>query len=299
MNHKIIERENEQASIEKLGAQRIIYTFAKKLFIIQFLVSVLLLVLLSFAQLLFPSIDFTLIIATFSIIATFTDHCLDVKINQLKEKAAKIQELFDTYVLQLSWNSILCLEKPEYSDVFNYAQKYNKGKDPSKLLNWYEPDINKVAEQTAKLICQKTNCNYDASIRKRYNLIILATSIITVSLICVFTMFSGFTLSKLVLTIIFPAVPILQWAIKNVNSNNQSVTTLLELNSIINENWQLAKQGTQVNDAILRQIQDGIYINRKSSPLIPDCIYDIMRNNLEKQTNYTVKQLVDEILNVK
>ena len=299
MNHKIIERENESASIEKLAAQREIYSTAKVLSIVQTLFSIIVLVLLSFGQLLFQSIDFTLIIATVSLIAVILDYVIEIKISQLKELAAKIQEYFDTYVLQISWNSILCLGKPEYDLIHNYYQKYKKRNDCSKLINWYEPEIHKVEGNIAKLICQKTNCNYDKSIRKRYNSAIKWTGIVTLSLIILFTIFSGLTFAKILLTIIFPAIPILQWTLKNINSNNQSILTLEQLNDLINSNWNQAKNGIAVDISTLRQIQDGIYLNRKASPLIPDYVYNKMRTKLESQTYYSINQLVDEILNEK
>lgn len=299
MTNEIIERENESASIEKLAAQREIYSIAKLLFIFQTLFSVVILVLLSFSQLLFECIDFRLIIATVSLLAVILDYGLEIKINKLKELAAKIQELFDTYVLQLTWNSILCLDKPEYVLIHNYYQKHKVKNDLSKFVNWYEPEIQKVEENIARLICQKTNCNYDKTIRKRYNTVVMWTGIITLSLIILFTIFSGITLAKVLLTVIFPSIPILQWTLRNIHSNNQSILTLEQLNSLINSNWEQAKNGLIIDNSTLRQIQDGIFLNRKSSPLILDYVYNKMRSKLEMQTHYTVNQLVDEILNRK
>ena len=299
MNNKIIERENESTSIEKLAAQREIYSIAKLLCILQTLFSVAILVLLSFSQLLFQCIDFTLTIATVSLLAVIIDYGLELRINKLKELAAKVQEKYDTYVLQLNWNSILCLEKPEYDLIHNYYQKHKAKSDLTKFVNWYEPVIQKVDENVAQLICQKTNCNYDKSIRKRYNIVVMWTGIITLTSIILFTIFSGLTLAKILLTIIFPSIPILQWALRNIHSNNQSILTLEQLNSLINSNWERAKNGLNIDNSTLRQIQDGIYLNRKSSPLIPDYVYNKMRNKLEKQTHYTVNHLVDEILNRK
>lgn len=299
MNNKIIDRENESASIEKLAAQREIYSIAKLLFILQTLFAVVILVLLSFSQLLFQCIDFTLIIATISLLAVIIDYGLELKINKLKELGAKVQEHFDTYVLQLNWNSILCLDKPEYDLIHNYYEKHKEKNDISQFINWYEPEIHKVDENVARLICQKTNCIYDKSIRKRYNTVVMWTGIVTISLIILFTIFSGLTLAKILLTIIFPSIPILQWTLRNIHSNNQSILTLEQLNSLINSNWEQAKNGLNIANSTLRQIQDGIFLNRKSSPLIPDYVYNKMRSKLEKQTRYTVNQLVNDILNDK
>ena len=183
--------------------------------------------------------------------------------------------------------------------IYKFYQKYKKRNDCSELINWYEPEIQKVEENVAKLICQKTNCTYDKSIRRKYNSVIKWTGTITLSLIVIFTIFSGLTFAKVLLTIIFPAIPILQWTLKNIKSNNQSILTLEQLNNLINSSWIEVKNGVKIDSSALRQIQDGIYLNRKGSPLIPDFVYKKMRTKLESQTYYSVSQLVDELLNRK
>ncbi len=296
INSNIVTRENESSSIEKLAAQRELYSRAKTLFYVQIFIAVISLVLLSFSQLIFPKLDFTLIIATVSFFAVIADNLLEKYIGGIKETAAKIQEFFDTYVLNIQWNNILCLDKPEYNKIYKYfsAQK-SKKKDFSKFTNWYEPEIINVTEQTSKLICQKTNCNYDSSIRKKYNSVILLIGVLTILLIFTFTVFSDITVSKLLLTVIFPSVPIIQWTHKNILMNNDSIRNLEQLNNLLNSTWNDLKNGVQIRDEVIRQIQDGIYLNRKGNPLIPDFVYEKLRNKLELETYYSVGQLVNEI----
>lgn len=295
MSSLIITRENETSSIEKLAAQRQIYSKAKTVFYTQTFISTISLVLLSFSQLLFPTIEFNLVIATWSLIVLFLDLFLDKYVNILKEAGAKIQELFDTYVLQIEWNSILCSDKPEYNDVCRYYKQYKKSHDLSNLSNWYEVEIAIVPENTGKLICQKTNCNYDIIIRKRYKAVVLWVGIIAIILLFVIAIFSQITLSKFVLTVLVPSAPIVQWMYKNVSSNSESIINLKQLNSLLNNAWNNAKNGVSVDNSVIRQIQDGIYLNRKSNPLIPDFVYNRLRDKLETETRYSVKQLVREL----
>lgn len=295
MNSSIITRENERGSIEKLAAQRQIYSRAKAVFYTQSFVSTISLVLLSFIQLLFPAINFNLIIATWSLVVLFLDLFLDKYVDSLKETGAKIQELFDTYVLQIKWNAILCQDKPEYNEICRYHEQYKKGHDLSNLSNWYETEIATIPERTGKLVCQKTNCNYDVTIRNRYKIVVLWVGIIAITLLFVIAVFSQITLAKLVLTVLVPSAPILQWMYKNISSNDDSIANLKQLNSLLNNAWHDAKNGVLVDDFTLRQIQDGIYLNRKSNPLIPDFVYNRLRNRLEKETRYFVTQLVHEL----
>lgn len=295
MNNSIIVRENEKSSIEKLAAQRQVYSKAKSIFHLQTFISTLSIVLLSFSQLLFQKVDFNLIIATWSLIVLFLDFFLERYISDLKEVAAKIQELFDTYVLQIDWNNILCSEKIEYSEVWRYYEKHKKSHDLSNLTNWYEVEIATVPEDIGKLVCQKTNCNYDISIRKKYKGVVLWISIVAILLLLIIATFSEITLAKLVLTVLLPSVPIIQWAYKNISNNNESITNLNQLNTLLNYTWNSVKAGNTANVSTIRQIQDGIYLNRKSNPLIPDFVYDRLRGKLETETRYSVGELVAEM----
>lgn len=291
----ILTKENESSSIEKLAAQRELYSRAKLFFYIQAFISVISLVLLSFAQLFFGRMDFKLVIATVSIFAVIADNNLENYVKRLKEKASKIQELFDAYVLNIEWNYILCREKPEHNEIFHYYSKYKIKKNLSKFENWYAAEIVNISENKGKVICQKTNCNYDSSIRKKYNSVVLVGGISTILLILLFTIFSGISLDKIILTVIFPAAPIIQWVQKNIITNNDSIKILEQLNNLINTTWNNLIDRKVVEDNVIRQIQDGIFLNRKFSPLIPDFVYNKLRDKLEKQMYYSVGELIKEI----
>jgi hypothetical protein len=296
-NKSIVSKENEKACIEKLVAQKKLYSNAKVLFYIQAFISVVSLVILSFVQLVFNEIDFTLIIATLSILALFADNFLSKCIDKTKEKASKIQEYFDTYVLDIKWNQILCGDRPEHDEICYYYHQYIRNHDLSKFQNWYEPEIDLVPIIAGKIICQKTNCTYDSKIRKKFNNAIIAIYIITIVLISLFTVFSDIYLSKIILTLIFPSIPIIQWTYNNVSTNNDSINNLEQLNRLINATWEDVKNGKTIEENTIRQIQDGIFLNRKESVLIPDFVYNCLRNKLERNTHYSVSQLVNDFAN--
>lgn len=291
----IVLRENESSSIEKLAAQSRAYSLIKNRFYLQTFLSVFILVVLSFAQIVFKGYDFSLIIATCSITVLFLDIILEKNIAQLKEQSAKFQELFDTYVLNIKWNRVLCQDKPEHHDIYKYFVTYKMKNSLSLLENWYNSEISTVSEQVGRLVCQKTNCNYDAIIRLKFKNIILSIGIITIFLILIFALFSNMTISKLILTVVFPAVPIFQWTYKNIKSNNDSIDGLIKINVFVNDNLDNYKQSGIINEESIRQIQDGVYLNRKGSPLIPDFIYYLNRNRLEAQTAYSITQIINEL----
>jgi hypothetical protein len=101
--------------------------------------------------------------------------------------------------------------------------------------------------------------------------------------------------SEIILFIIFPCAPVIQWTLNNINTNNASIKNLERLNSLINSTWEKLKGGSSIEDCTIRQIQDGIFINRRGNPLIPDFVYNLLRDKFEKQMHYSVTELLKEI----
>jgi len=297
MGSNIIERENENSSIEKLAAQSALYTRAKVFFYLQAIISVLFVVLLSFLQHFVKTNEFSLVIAFYSLLAMILDFVLEKNISSVKEKAAKIQEKFDTYVLNIPWNHILVGAKPEHGEILLYYKKYTKNKTTEKLFNWYSVDITKLSGNIAKLICQKSNCNYDISIRKHFNLIIYIISSVSFLCIVINSLISGITVANLFLITLAPLAPLFQWAYKHIDNNRNSISKIATLTTIIDSSWEDVKKSKVIADSTIRYIQDSIYLNRTANPLMPDFLYNILRPRNEATMNYTVQELVREYEN--
>lgn len=295
MDSTILDKENEERSIEMLAAQKEIYSEGKRLYGVNFFISVLLIVLASFLQILFPDLKFlNLLIALLSVLAVLSDNILDCYISELKEKATKIKECFDSYVLNIEWNFILCGDKPEYSEICKSYTKYTKAQKLDLLKNWYPEEIKLVSGTTGTIICQKVNCLYDSTLRKIYNFIIISIGIFAITILIFVGIWTNITLPDVFLTVLFPCCPIIQWTLKSLKDNNSSIQTLKHLNSLINSTWERLKKGEVIEKHLIRQIQDGIYVKRISNLLIPDYLYNLRRKYLEKEMNYSVKELVKE-----
>lgn len=293
----IVNRENEPDSIKMLIAQRELYSWVKWLTVVQFGLSVVLPTSLAFAQIHYKSISFDLIIGGTSFLSVIlSEWLLDMLIDSIKEKASKIQESFDCHVLNISWNRVLAPELPEHGQIFRNYVSSKYARDPSKLVNWYELDVAKVPEDVGRIICQKTNCNYDNSIKRKYQWLILGVSAIALFAIVFPSFFNNLTVQEVLLTLICPMMPVFQWTVKHILKISQSVSTLTHLNSKLNGLFEQSKLRQNL-DCDFRQIQDGIFLNRMEKPLIPDFIYNMLRDNLEKETKYTVEKLVEEYLN--
>lgn len=297
----IVERENQPRNIERLAAQNEMYFCAKRLFLAQFIVTVVITVLLALVGLALPylggTLDWNWVRGAYGIFAAIIDlFLLNHFINKLRQKAASVQELFDCDVLDLDWNKVCVGEKPQPEDIKKYADKHLKRVGSyKKLISWYAETIKEVEGEAAKVICQRSNFSYDSAIRRSFLfwLVGITIGILVVVLVVALIMNTG--TRALVSMSLLPILPILTFLGKLAKEHSTSLSNLESLRSIITSLWSDVLGGTATDVEIsLRRIQDKIYLNRKGSPLIPEWFYDWQRPKLEEQMYYGVAELVEQ-----
>jgi ABC-type multidrug transport system fused ATPase/permease subunit len=296
----ILERENMPVNMHRLAAQNQIYSEAKSLFALQFFLNAVVTVLLLVIGLVvnhFWKIKIDWVRSLYGLIILVVDQLIiSTYINQLRQKAASIQELFDCDVLTIDWNKVLVGEKPTPEDVNKYYKKYlKKVGNLDEFKNWYAHTISEIDSNAAKVICQRSNYSYDYALRKRF---LFWLSGITVSiLILLFILSTGHNLEmqSFCILVIIPFMPILSLTFKLYNEHTISVKHLDSLKSNLGSLWSTILKGDEANlETTIRQIQDKFYLNRKSNPLIPDWVFKKMRNGLEEQMYYSVDILIEE-----
>jgi hypothetical protein len=293
----ILSEQNTDLSINSIAAQRQIYSDGKLFFYLQIIIAVPIPILLAIIQ---PHLGKTEVqvswaFALYGIIAAFGELVIENKVSTLKKLAASIQEEFDCKVLSIPWNSTLLSSKPDIENIFHYSKKFKISNEVSKLYNWYSLSVEKLNTNIASIICQRTNCSYDFAIRKKYSSVVIVTAIITFLLVLIISACYGLTLSSFLLTVLLPCVPVFILAYKQVLANKDSLENLTNLRTQIEGILSLSKINTQVETSILRQIQDKIYYNRILSPLLPDKLYDKIREGLEEEMNFSAEQKVKQL----
>lgn len=298
MGPKIIEKENLIENLRCLAAQRVLYTEAKSVFFWQIILTTITIVVLSFLDIFY---DIEWIVATVSVFITIADvTLLTPLLDSRKEKAAKIQEYFDISVLDIKWNQILVEDKPNKEEIFRYSEKYNKKfSNFDSLKNWYSDKIQQIETDVAKIICQRSNCVYDYSIRDAYSKVIIFILIVTIILLLVIGVIKGLTLRNFFLLVGLPILPVIILLIRLIKSHKTSTENLHKLKQVIDSTWEevvIKGRKENIND-LSREIQNKIFLNRKSSPLIFDWFYEKIRKRLENEMHYSVDQLINEYNN--
>lgn len=297
------ERQNKNFSIDKLAAQKQLYSDAKKglaTYLVLSIPVILFLNLIVKAALLKDwfsfgwTPDLTEWIALYALIlAGYESFYLKGFLSNLKEKAAKIQEDFDCYVYQLSWNELLCGEKECDSEIKKSSDKYRKKvRSTENLSNWYTSDIKKLEQTEAILVCQKENLGWDIVQRTKFNKLIFGISIIVLLCSLLSGFYFEFSFKFFILSVIIPSWPAMSFAISYYYENLETIKDKKRLKTATNQ-----VEHIQVpTNEYARQVQDLIYLNRKNNCLIFDWFYNLLRDENQGLITYTTKKIINRLL---
>jgi hypothetical protein len=220
----------------------------------------------------------------------------------LKEKAARIQELFDCDVLQLPWQELKG-QRPEAELVAEGSSRYCRA-DPryEAIRDWYAPAVRQLPIHLARLVCQRSSCWWDAKLRRRYSVSVLAALGLFSTLIIGLSLRQGATLENFILTGITPLIPAITLAIKQFFEHNEAAAGADRLRDFSQKLWGDALHGRLAVEEVTSQssqLQDEIFDHRRQSPLIFDWIYQRLRNEHEDLMNKGAEALVQEALEIR
>ena len=218
--------------------------------------------------------------------------------NHYRKLAAKTQELFDCELLHMEWPSLRAGAKPDTEDLVHAAARYKK-KCPrmEKLIHWYPKAVASIPLPLARLICQRTNCWWDSSLRKKYANVLIGILIITLVGVFSISLAQGHSLEQMILTVYVPVAPAVLWTIREFCKQREAAGSLDKLRDHINSVWNDALEGKLGSDALVnesRQIQDMIFDGRSKNPLIFDWINNLVRPRHEISMNAKAEELVHE-----
>ena len=293
----IIQEQDSDTSIKYLAAQKQLYMNGKTTFAFQVLIAVPIPIIISIVTPLLGKDEQSIvwIFILYSIITTFLEFFCEDRAMKLKKLAASIQEKFDTSVLLIDWNKTLIPSKPDDGLILRYYNKYIKKHKLDKLYGWYSNEVRPIDTNIATLLCQRTNCSYDFTLRKRYANTILLMAASTFIILLIVAGQSGITIASFISNVLFPSLPVFVLAYKQITSNNEALENLKELKDLIENELETLKINNVVDKYIIRQVQDKIYLKRINSPLLPEWAYNFLRQNLEEEMHFSIKETLREL----
>lgn len=291
----IIQNTNKQ--LERLAAQRELYSSAKIYYLLESIGSILIPLSLTAVSIFLTNIS--LYAALYGICFYLVDSLiLEPLITEKKTNAAKIQELFDCDVLEI--------EKPIFRSVSDitveeilssYDVHINKIAQDEHLKDWYPKEIAELPVSIARLICQRMNYIWDSRLRKFYSSLLKTVAVIIALLLIIGITFGRLPGEQLPL-ILAGILPLFRFCLKLYQDNKSSSENLAKLNTYFNGLWSRILKSEvpdeELNEAA-RLIQYEIYNNRIKNHLIPDAFYNYFRNKDESLMNRSAENLMAEL----
>jgi hypothetical protein len=296
--NNIAKKQNTQQQLERLAAQRYLYSRAKSVLGIQLALDLLSPLVLATIVAFVPGFD--AYAAFIGVVAGVTDLLLESYESSHKRRAADIQEIFDCDVLELECRELQVRRRPITEIIMEAARDY-KPSDPnySDLRDWYPPVVEKIPLYLARLVCQRINCWWDSQLRRRYvGVVVIVLLLLSVSVFAI-GLINGLTVAKLFLAVIFPLFPTFIWAYREIKGQTEAASEKDELRKYAEELWEDAihnRLSMEEIDKKSRNLQDEIYYNRRSNPFILDWFFKRLRRKNEEFVNRGAEELVTEAL---
>ena len=276
MSNGIATRQNEDNSIAMLAAQRQLYRDAKKFNTLSVALSVWIPFALAVILLFIPeNTEWKYLSYILSIVSMIFSFVIDKCIEEKKQLAAFIQQKFDVYVYTMPWDKrIFGKDKNIDHEIATYSKKVLKNpQEKNKLKDWYTPGVDEKNTIDGILACQRENFWWDVGLRKKFRFASVTLIIILFVAILTMGLWKNERITELLWRLSF-VVPMLKWLLDTVKKLNKDISTLQELDGDINNN-----EMKTMDD--LQDIQKVIFQHRKGCYAIPECIYNICKDNDE------------------
>lgn len=286
--------QNTKKQLQRLGAQRELYSTAKLVFGWQLIFTGPVTVTLVVLSIFHPPLK--ALAVTWGVILTLTDlFWLTPWQKRLRDSAARIQEAFDCDVLELPWNDLKVGKKPDPELIKEASDKYKRwASDITPIKNWYSPAVAELPIHMGRIACQRSNCWWDSKQRRRYAVSIVAGVTVVFLILFGLSFLSGITLDSFILKVVVPVSPALLLGIRQYTEQTDAATRLDRLKEHADKLWEAALSGKPANEISTgsRNLQDEIFENRKKSPPVFDFIFKRLRPAYEQHMNFGVEELV-------
>lgn len=298
MQSAIGQIQNSSEQLERLAAQRYLYSVAKRFLTVQLLLDLVSPVVLAVVIAIFP--DVAIYGAFIALLILVSDFYLESLQSAKKEDAAAVQELFDCEVLSLECHELIAREIPDTIEIMEAAEKYKRA-DPTykELKNWYPVEVDTLPPYLARLVCQRINCLWDVQLRRKYLQVVGMIFFLLCAVVVMISLLKGLTFGNFLLIVVFPLLPAMGWIIRELRGQNEAIQRKDGLKRYTEEVWSAAirkRASVEEIERNSRKLQDKIYDNRCHNPLILDAFYRHLRPRNEVQMTRSAEELVKEAL---
>ncbi|SFQ34161.1 S-4TM family putative pore-forming effector [Variovorax sp. 770b2] len=294
--NQIITKQNERYSLQLLSAQRQTYSDAKCLLAFQLVLIGPLAAATAMVSIFVP--DWKIIVALWGVIVLVLDlGYFTPKQKRLRESGARIQERFDCEVFNLSWDATRVGGQEPHENVIRQSARYQKiAHTMTPLEDWYSVVVGSLPLPMARLVCQRTNCWWDAEQRRKYASVVGGILLASFLIVLALGVFAKLSVNELILIVLFPMLSTLKQAYQQWSDNREAANRLDILRACAEKSWKAALNGADdrklENES--RALQGEIFDGRKRNPLVFDFLFKRLRDEHEAQMDSGAAHLVAE-----
>jgi hypothetical protein len=294
--NRIVLIQNEKLCLQLLAAQRQLYADAKRLLGWQMMLGGPAATVAALIGILFPATREFVALWGVAVIA------LDVlwltpRQKRLREAGARVQEKFDCHVLGLNWDTTRAGQPEPAELVLEQSTRYATwAAKMTPLTDWYPRDVGQLPVQLARLVCQRTNCWWDAHQRRRYAAVMAGLLLSAFLAVLATGVLAKLSVPSLLLIVGVPMASTLRLAHQQWIEHREAADRLDRLRDRVERVWRdaLANPGDPALAQEARALQGEIFDGRKRNPLVFDFVFKLLRNDMEAQMNYGAQQFVLE-----
>ncbi|MHA6795818.1 S-4TM family putative pore-forming effector [Pseudonocardia bannensis] len=206
-------------------------------------------------------------------------------------QAAATQELFDTRIFQIEWNSLYAARPPAIA-IAKAAKCYRGGRD----ANWYE-DTAGTHRPFDVLICQATNLGWGATMHRLWAWLLVGMFAVAVAVLGAAWVVLRLPPDAALLTLFVPFLAPAKELANLIRSNFDASSTKESAERTLSEVWEKGMFENIVPDeSKLRSIQDKILTLRQANAYVPDWLDSIFHKRNEAVMRASV---ADRVLQAK
>ncbi len=275
----IQERQNQQQSLRKLAAQRLLYGQAKRIRKAG-IALIVVIALLGLASSVLENQTFNQLVPLIVLIAWFLDQqILKRKESTHKTEAAIIQEDFDCFVLDLPWPTQKGIQRPTPDRVKQlFAKAESKPELSMQLQDWYTPNSIPDDPILSKIHCQRMNVWWDENLRRRWSKYLMLGNWIFLTFVFFLFVITGISFAK-ALSIFAANIRVFAWVWNEKRNQVEAIERADRIHRILSN----FSEKTLPTPQDIRSIQDEIFEHRRSNSPVSDRLYWWDRESQENE----------------
>lgn len=216
---------------------------------------------------------------------------------RFRNLGARIQEVFDTQLLRISWNNHRCQSPPAPEEINRLASEFKNNEPTDRLVDWYSPNVGSLPLEYARFVCQRANMHWDMSLRRVYSAIFRGITAAIVVSICVVALATKWDAAQIAISLIMPVLPGTIKLLREAKKHGESADVSERAKRMLESAWTKAlsdKADAASMELEARRLQDELFERRQGSPTVPQWLYMRLKARYEDDMHFGAGEMVKE-----